>query len=398
MSPPGDERPGDARGPDEAAWARAGVPHDEVGEWQRWRIGPTEARAWRAVGVTHALTAAQWETAAVSARTVGDWTAAGIDATEAVRWHEFGFDLAGAKAAKAKGQTPTDALNAATATVTRTSGMIGLGASTGPIHKLLQARIDHWLIHDYMRHQWYDDAAVAWARQGIGATEAYLWHDLGLTPVEAGRLLAAGLTAGEVIRDWWSTGIPFHEVADWIGAGLTPDEAVAQRASGVTVEQAAALRALRQGEDEPEARRGPADLLARLGPPGSAKPGPPPADEAAARAEVEAVFTTMLTTYDDSGGLRLVDGGSNLGPSLREARSRAGGTSSPVTTITVTGVRFVNDHEARVAYDLDVNGSFTTRLHGRVGAAILVDGTWKATRETVTELLAMAGVTCPPPP
>ena len=38
-------------------------------------------------------------------------------------------------------------------------------------------------------------------------------------------------------------------LADWLGAGLTAEEAVAQRANGITVDQAAALRALRAGED-----------------------------------------------------------------------------------------------------------------------------------------------------
>jgi hypothetical protein len=396
MSATGGERPGDAGGPDDAAWARAGVPRDEVPQWTRWRIGPAQARAWRDAGVTEALAAAQWETAAVSAATVGDWTAAGIDAAEAVRWHEFGFDLERAKDARAKGQSPTDALDAERVAL-NPANSFGFSPSTaGPVHKFLQARIDHWLIHDYMRHQWHDDAAVAWARQGIGPIEAHLWHDLGLTPVEAGRLVADGLTVGEVVRAWWATGIPFAEVADWIGAGLTPDEAVRQRNEGVTGEQAAALRALRQDDGSP--RPGPPNLLARIGPPGTERPGPPPQDEESARAAVVDTFTTMLTTYDDGGGLRLVDGGSNLGPSLQEARERVGGGTRSVTTITVRGVRFINDHQARVAYDVDVRGGFTSQLHGRIGGAVLVDGTWKATRDTITDLIALAGVTCPPPP
>jgi hypothetical protein len=236
-------------------------------------------------------------------------------------------------------------------------------------------------------------------RRLIPASEAYLWHDLGLTAAEAGRLVAAGTSVGEVVRDWWPTGIPFGELAEWIGAGLSPAEAVEQRANGVTTEQAAALRALRQGsDDEPPPRQVPADLVARMGPPGAERPGPPPADVPAARAEVERAFTTMLNTFDAGGGLALVEGGSNLGPSLAEARTRTGADGASVTTIAVTGVRFINDHQARVSYDLTVRGGFNTQIPGRVGGAVLVGGVWKATRETVTSLLALAGVECPPPP
>mgnify|MGYP006174106289 CR=1 FL=1 len=100
---------GDAfhRSREEAAWAKAGVPHDDVASWRRWRIDPADARAWRAAGVTDGLTAAQWETARVTPRTVRDWVAEGIGPTEAVRWHEFGFGLDGAKAERLLGYQPT---------------------------------------------------------------------------------------------------------------------------------------------------------------------------------------------------------------------------------------------------------------------------------------------------
>lgn len=405
--PAGGLSAGDAlhRSREEAAWARAGVPHDDVAGWRRWRIEPADARAWRAAGVTDGLTAAQWETARVTPRTVRAWVAEGISPTEAVRWHEFGFGLEGAKAERAQGRSPTQALEARAATHQAASARAGLmGGSpdpNDPVHRFLQGGGDHRLLHDYMQHRWVDESAIAWARQGIGASDAYLWHDIGLTAEEAGRLVAGGQAIGDVVRTWWATGIPFDEVADWIGAGLSPAEAVAQRAAGVTAEEAAALRALRRDEAPPPrpGASGPAaELSARMGPPGTERPGPPPRDQEGAKAAIVTAFEEMLVARDDGGGLARVEGGNNLGPSIMEARRRVGGGTGSTTSVRPTAVRFVNDHQARVLYDVDVNGGLTSQLQGRLGAAVLVDGEWKVTRDTVVDLLRLAGVHCPPPP
>ena len=86
---------------------------------------------------------------------------------------------------------------------------------------LHEAGVDPRVIHSYAQHQWTDESAVAWAKQGIEANEAYMWHELGLKPAEAGRLELLGRTVGDVVREWWTAGIPFEEFADWIGAGLS---------------------------------------------------------------------------------------------------------------------------------------------------------------------------------
>jgi hypothetical protein len=265
--------------------------------------------------------------------------------------------------------------------------------------RFMSSGVDQRLLHLYLQREWIDDDALAWARWGITPTEVDLWHDLGLTAGEAGPLTAQGRTPGQVVREWWSTGIPVDEVAEWIGAGLSAAEAVEQRARGVTTEQAAALRALRPEPDPTSMGRRPLVLWERHGPPGTETAGAPPEDEAAAREDITATYTHMLDTHDDEGGLTLVEGGSNLGPSIEAARARLqGGAMLPVTTVTVTGIRFVNDQLARVAYDVDVRGQINTQLRDRVGRARLIDGRWLVGRETVTELLSMAGVQCPPPP
>jgi hypothetical protein len=115
----------------------------------------------------------------------------------------------------------------------------------GPVQKFVEAGVPPQMLHSYLARQWYDDEAVAWAKEGVGGAEAPIWKALGLRPNEAGRLVRTGVTLADTVRDWWRAGIPIGEVADWIGAGLTPKEAVGQRAKGITAEHAAALRALR---------------------------------------------------------------------------------------------------------------------------------------------------------
>jgi hypothetical protein len=60
----------------------------------------------------------------------------------------------------------------------------------------------------------------------------------------------------------------------------------------------------------------------------------------------------------------------------------------------VSEVGFVNAATALVVYDIVIDG--VPRFTGRVGHAVLVDGTWKITRATVCNDLALAGASCPP--
>lgn len=116
---------------------------------------------------------------------------------------------------------------------------------SGPLQKFFLAGAPREVMHSYMKRQWVDDEAVAWAKESIEADEAQLWKALGLQPGEAGRLVKQGVSTVETMKRWWRAGIPLDEVGDWIGAGLRPEEASHQRAKGITAKQAAALRALR---------------------------------------------------------------------------------------------------------------------------------------------------------
>ena len=388
-----------------SAWLASGFDRQGAEVWRRWRFTLAVAEAWQREGIADGLLAAQWQTAAATPDTVRDWQSAGIDAAEAVRWHEFGFNLVDAKGHKQNGLGPDAAFArqhpAPTANVVSVRARRGWPGAVpgGPLARLHQSGVDPRIMHGYLQHQWADDGAEEWARQGIEAQDAYVWFDLGLTAVEAGRLAMQGRTPGDVVREWWTAGIPFDEMAEWIGAGLGAGEAVEQRAKGITVEHAASLRALRVGETPgPRSDAFPARLLARLGPPRSEPFGPPPDDEGAARQEIQDAFSRMLTPADND-DLPAVAGGQGLGRCLAEAARRHGipvGEPGDGATVTADFVRFVNDHEARVSFTVVVGPPRDMHLGGRLGRAFLVDGVWKVARETFCEFMQVAGVECPP--
>ncbi len=397
------------REPEELAeWLAAGFKAEVADVWRQWRFSISRARAWVTAGIDDGLRAAQWSTAGVAPDTVQEWRAAGIEANEAVRWHEFGYGFEAARTEKAKGHSPDEAYAQAQAQPPAGStqrllraGSAGVGfvASMRGLH---EAGVDPRIIHSYAQHQWMDESALPWARRGIDANDAYMWHELGLTPAEAGRLELLGRTVGDVVREWWTAGIPFEEFADWIGAGLSAREAVEQRARGITAEHAASLRALRRDEaPEPAASTQQRPPRRRRGAPKVEQNGPPPKDEVGARAAIGKAFADMGEADEDNDTVPSVEGSAGLGKCREQAteiaRARFGGQVPQVTVVfTVDAVRFVNDHEAVVSYTARVTGSLNITLADRPGRAILVDGQWKVTRETFCEWMQVGGVRCPP--
>ena len=59
----------------------------------------------------------------------------------------------------------------------------------------------------------------------------------------------------------------------------------------------------------------------------------------------------------------------------------------------VTGIEFVGDAEASVTFEIYV-GDQQTPMFTTVGRAVLIDGTWRITRDTVCPLIAQGGGTC----
>ncbi|HEX4724917.1 MAG TPA: hypothetical protein VH333_20540 [Pseudonocardiaceae bacterium] len=236
---------------DLTAWLAAGLRRVEALAWRRWNFTLDDATKWRRAGVPEALLAAQWQAAAVRPDTVRGWLDAKIGPGEAIRWHEFGYDLETAREHAKRGESPDTVFQrryrGGQAGITTRAASAAASVMHDGIQRFMRSGVSHEVMRGYLETHWFDDEAIAWAKEGIHAHDAHLWQEIGLVAVEAGELRKADQTPATVIRDWWRAGIPFDEVAEWIGAGLSVEETLAQRASGVTVEQAAALRALRRG-------------------------------------------------------------------------------------------------------------------------------------------------------
>jgi hypothetical protein len=122
-----------------------------------------------------------------------------------------------------------------------------------------------------------------------------------------------------------------------------------------------------------------------------------PADVAGATAGVTQAFTDVYNgadsdavkdaAIDDLTGVDAVRSQLRSGPYADEAKG---------AIAHVTGVVFLSETTAAVSYDIDIAGysSFT----GRLGEAVFTGGRWKVTRGTYCNDVAMAGLTCAPPP
>jgi hypothetical protein len=124
--------------------------------------------------------------------------------------------------------------------------------------------------------------------------------------------------------------------------------------------------------------------------------GPPPPDPVEAEAQVRDAFERIVTPSEDGESVPAVEGGANLGPSLREAGARAPGGTDVPPTVRVEHLKFLRPDEAVVWFTLERGGQ--TLLPGVEGRALLVDGTWLVSRATFTQVVGSVGVACPPPP
>jgi hypothetical protein len=121
--------------------------------------------------------------------------------------------------------------------------------------------------------------------------------------------------------------------------------------------------------------------------------GPQPEDPVAARTGVVQAFDR---TYGgdaavSSGAPVLIDRPDGLDEVTERARRGSQGKYIGTTTAVVTQVSFDRPDHAWVLYELRYEGNTINR---RRGQAVLVDGTWKVTRETVCADLALAQATC----
>jgi hypothetical protein len=116
-----------------------------------------------------------------------------------------------------------------------------------------------------------------------------------------------------------------------------------------------------------------------------------PQDEEVARRAVEFAFTRMQEIVDDD--LVNVEGGKRLAPTMRDLHQRFGGTARSAVH-QVERITFVSDTQAAVWFSVWLGPS--PYLPSHQGVAIIEDGRWKVSRNTLCALLARAGVPCPP--
>ncbi len=123
-------------------------------------------------------------------------------------------------------------------------------------------------------------------------------------------------------------------------------------------------------------------------------PGEPPADTERARAEIGAAFANHGSLSEDGKSALEVEKGANLGWAVTAARENRPAFVEAEVVVSVDEIIFVDPEHAAVWYSIFVNGSPV--LTRRRGDAVLVDSEWKMARSTFCQIMAMAGVTCPP--
>jgi hypothetical protein len=125
------------------------------------------------------------------------------------------------------------------------------------------------------------------------------------------------------------------------------------------------------------------------------EPGEQPPDPDLARAQIEVIFTDYSALSDDGRSVIRVEKGADLGWAVAAARANRTSYLEAEIVFTVDGeILFTDPEHAAVWYSIFVNGGQVLNRHR--GDAVAVDGEWKMARSTFVQLMAMAGVECPP--
>jgi hypothetical protein len=134
------------------------------------------------------------------------------------------------------------------------------------------------------------------------------------------------------------------------------------------------------------------------GPPQLPKPdGPPPRDKAKARERViQAVEVASAGSSTDQGRLARIQDSEGQVELRQEVLVHFPLVPLDKITAQVDEVRFLNRTTAAVRYTIVLPGYSIPEMPNRIGRVVLVDHTWKVTRDTACADLALGGVTCPP--
>lgn len=124
---------------------------------------------------------------------------------------------------------------------------------------------------------------------------------------------------------------------------------------------------------------------------------PARSDRDAAEEEIERVFETAIggETSDDE-RMEVIEGGSNLGPTLQVVRQRIPPDQRADTYVEY--IRLLSEDEAEVHFVLVYPGGPSAPRFPFTGHAVVSDGRWKVARETWCQLIGTIGIPCPPPP
>jgi hypothetical protein len=134
------------------------------------------------------------------------------------------------------------------------------------------------------------------------------------------------------------------------------------------------------------------------GPPQLPKPdGPPPRDKAKARERViQAVEVASAGSSTDKARLSHIQDSEGQVELRQEVLVHFPLVPLDKITARVDEVRFLNRTSAAVRYTIVLPGYSIPEMPNRIGRVVLVDHTWKVTRDTACADLALGGVTCPP--
>lgn len=126
-------------------------------------------------------------------------------------------------------------------------------------------------------------------------------------------------------------------------------------------------------------------------PPELPSPGEQPADPAAAEAAVRDVAARVFDGKPDLGNE--FDDITGLQDAVDKVQSGQYADAASKGSIDINGIVFTSPTEAWIRYDLRTgNGTFPSHF----GQAVLIDGVWKLTRQTLCQELGLAGVQCIP--
>jgi hypothetical protein len=125
--------------------------------------------------------------------------------------------------------------------------------------------------------------------------------------------------------------------------------------------------------------------------------GPPPRDKAKAREQVvQAIEVASAGASSKEERPARIDDSEGQEELRQEILVHFPSVPLDKVTARVDEVRFLNRTTAAVRYTIVLPGYSIPEFPNRIGRVVLVDHTWKVTRDTACEDLALGGVRCPP--